>query len=567
MKKQLIRLGLLLSIVVTLPYSGFAEERYRDLLFADVEVVAGVQFGVGRRAEGADQPLLMDIYTPAGDTATDRAVVVLAFPGGFVNGARDDSEMVQMATRFARHGFVAASIDYRLIEDSPDSSGELQVRVLQAIHDMRAAVRFFREDGAGADRYGTDGQHVFAGGISAGAVMAGAMGTLDEGDDLGNTVTEYLAVNGGIAGNSSTNTEFSSAVSGVLQISGAIQDVDWIEPDSAPIFAAHEEFDPIVPCGTIPGLGFIAFGQALVSSGACDMIPAARDVGVPTEFFFDRGSFNHVGFSNSEFIEILDGAAEFFFNEVLRPVALASAVLPGSRAVEVDDVATVFASVINTTDNELTGCVVRPMTDLPAEFSYRTANPVNVPVGEADAPFAIAPGAIQNLVLSVTPDDDFSPTALFLRYECADARAATNVLGVNTLLLSASNDPVADIIGLTTEVDLVAQVNATALFAVGSANVGVTESIAVSVDDGNAGLPLQLLICPTDPATGACVAPATPSSTLTYEAGSTASFAVFATPTGEITNAPASNRIFVRFRGENGDVRGSTSTAVRTLAQ
>ena len=76
MKKQLIRLGLLLSIVVTLPYSGFAEERYRDLLFADVEVVAGVQFGVGRRAEGADQPLLMDIYMPAGDTATDRAVVV-----------------------------------------------------------------------------------------------------------------------------------------------------------------------------------------------------------------------------------------------------------------------------------------------------------------------------------------------------------------------------------------------------------------------------------------------------------------------------------------------------------
>lgn len=566
MIKQLKDRGVyLLAAVLLLLASGvIAEERYRDLLFDDVDVVTGVQFGVGRREGAADQLLLMDIYTPAGDTATNRAAVVLAFPGGFVDGARNDPEMVAMATRFARHGFVAASIDYRLIEGNPDSSGELEVRVLESVHDMRAAVRFFRADAAQANVYGTDGVHVFAGGISAGAVMAAAMGTLDASDELGNTATQFLATSGGIAGNSSANTEFSSAVSGVLQISGAIRDVAWIEPDSAPIYAAHEEFDPIVPCGTIAGLGFASFGLLLESSGACDMIPAAQDVGVSTDFFFDSGSFDHVGFSNSEFLQILDESAQFFFNEVLRPVVLASAVLPGSRAVQVDEVATVFATVINAADMPLTGCTVVPMTDVPADFSYQTASVANDVLGEPNTPFTMAPGAVQNLVLSITPDDGFSSTELFLRYECDDARAAPNALGLNTVLLSASDDPVADVVGLTTEVDLVADVNATALFAVGSANVGVQETITVSLDDGGVGLPLDLMLCRTDSQSGACLETVSASSTLTYEGGSTASFAVFATPQAPIAFNPAINRIFVRFETADGLVRGSTSTAVRT---
>lgn len=564
MQPKGLRCWAVLLMVLFMVQGAHAEERYRDLVFTEITRVNGVQYGVGLREDSADQPLLMDIYAPANDTNTERPVVVLAFPGGFVDGARDDAEMQQMAVRFAQHGFVAASIDYRLIEGRPDSSGELQVSILQAVHDMRAAVRFFREDAATADVYGTDGVNVFAGGISAGAVMAAGMGTLDEGDELDNTATAFLAANGGIAGNSSANTQYASDVSGVLQISGAIRDVDWIEADSAPIYAAHEEFDPIVPCKTLSGLGFITFGLSLRSSGACDMVPAARDVGVPTEFFFDEGSINHVGFSTSEFLQILDDSAAFFFNEVLRPTSLVSAVLPGSRAVQVGQVATVFASVINTSDQALNGCSVVPMTDVDADFSYQTASALNVPTGSANEPFGMAAGAVQNLLLGFTTDDDFSATDVYLRYDCENAKAAAGARGLNTVLLSASNEAVADVIGLTTEVDLEAEPGVTALFAVGSANVGVAETIAVSVDDGGAALPLDLGLCRTNAQTGACDEEVGVSSSLMFEAGSTASFAVFATPTGAIANDPANNRIFVRFTGDGGRVRGSTSTAVRT---
>ena len=546
------------------PAVGQAEERYRDLVFTDVVVESGVVFGAGLREGAASQALLMDIYSPAGDMETQRPAIVLAFPGGFVDGARDNSEMVLMATQFARRGYVAASIDYRLIEGRPDSTDELEVKVLQAVHDMRAAIRFFREDAATGNQYGTDGRHVFVGGISAGAVMAAGTGVFDEGDELDEAAARFLADNGGVGGNSSANRQFSSAASGVLQISGAISDLGWIEPDSPPIYAAHEEFDPIVPCGTSAGLGFAAFGLALRSSGACDMIPAARDLGVPTKFFFDERSVDHVGFSSRDFLQILGDSAGFFYDEVLQPRSLASAVLPGSRSVQVGQLATVFASVINASPNEVTGCGVVPMTDVPAAFSYRTANAMNSPVGDADAPFTLAAGTIQNLILSFTPTADFAATNVFLRYICDDGAAASNALGLNSVLLSGADSPVADIIGLTTVVDLVGERDTTALFAVGSANVGTAEQITVAADDGGAGLPLQLQLCRTDSASGACLETVTPSSTLSYEGASTASFAVFATPTGAIANDPARHRIFVRFVDANGNVRGSTSTAVRT---
>jgi len=135
---------------------------------------------------------------------------------------------------------------------------------------------------------------------------------------------------------------------------------------------------------------------------------------------------------------------------------------------------------------------------------------------------------------------------------------------VNTLLLSADNDPVADVVGLTTVVDLVADADSTALFAVGSANVGAGDEINVSLDTGSANLPVDLLLCETDSATGVCIADPSESVTLSYSAASTRSFAVFANATGAIDNNPATNRIFVRFRDISGTLRGATSTAIRT---
>ena len=553
-----------LPILLLLSGAVGAEQRFVDSMFTDIEVQTGIQFGVGLRESGPDLPLLLDVYAPRNDANTRRPVVVLAFPGGFTSGSRDSAIMVLLANQFAERGYVAASIDYRLIEGSPDSNAEVEISIIQAVHDMRAAIRFFREDAATDNEFGTDGVNVFVGGVSAGAVMSAVTSVLDEGDELSDAVTDFLADNGGMAGNSSTNTQFSHDASGVMQISGAIRRLSWIEPGDVPIYAAHEEFDPVVPCITLPGIAFADSGLLLVSSGACDMIPAARAVGVPTEFFFDSGSFAHIGYSFADLMQILQDSAAFFHNQVLRPKTLASAVLPGSRSVQVGEQATVFASVINATTETASGCTIEPMTPVDASFAFQPTDAANAPVGEADTPFALGPGAAQNLVLTFEAEDDFSPTEVFLEFKCGDDPAASSIQGVNTLLLSAEDSPVADVIGLTTVVDLVADTENVALFAVGSANVGSNDEISVTVDDAGAGLPVDLLLCETDSATGVCLDSPSESVALTYEAATTRSFAVFATATGAIENNPATNRVFVRFRDAGGTIRGATSTAIRT---
>lgn len=204
-----------------------AGERYIDQIFTDVSRSSNVTYGEGARS-GANQVLQMDIYTPDGDTETERPVLILAFGGGFVSGFKRDPLVTAIARDFARRGYVTVSIDYRLFESTPQTEDEFNIAVIEAMHDMKAAVRFMREDAAGPDIYGTSGDAIFVGGISAGGIMASYSGALDLQDDISNGVRDFLDANNGIAGNSSANTHISSDVQGVFSISGAVSNFLWI---------------------------------------------------------------------------------------------------------------------------------------------------------------------------------------------------------------------------------------------------------------------------------------------------------------------------------------------------
>lgn len=212
---------------------------------------------------------------------------------------------------------------------------------------------------------------------------------------------------------------------------------------------------------------------------------------------------------------------------------------------------------------DVAGCEVSPLTPVPVNFSYQLTDAVNAPVGAPNAAFELAAGATQSMILGFEPQSEIDPTDVFIEFNCAEGTAARNTLGLNTVLLSAQSESSADVIGLTTVVDLAADVGDTAIFAVGSANVGAVADITASVDDGGADLPLELSVCLTDATTGACVSDIGPMATLSFAAASTDSFAVFATATDTIDSDPANNRIFVRFSDSDGVVRGATSTAVR----
>ena len=252
------------------------------------------------------------------------------------------------------------------------------------------------------------------------------------------------------------------------------------------------------------------------------------------------------------------------------PPAIVAAVLPGSRSVQLGFSATAFATIINLGPGTAIGCGMAAITNLPAAFNYQTTNPAtNAVIGSPNTPINIAEGAAQSFVFALTPSAPIAPTDVELGFVCTNANRAAINPGLNTLLLSASATPVPDIVALaaTTTNDGIVNIpgtNGTGAFSVATVNVGTTATITASADTGAAALPINILLCETNPATGACISAIGPSVATTINAGATPTFGIFVQGSGNVSFDPAGNRVFVRFTDGVNVPRGATSVAVRT---
>lgn len=283
--------------------------RYLEHVFTDVDIITEVTFGQNTTQGGILNSLEMDIYQPMGDVLNERPVVVLAHGGSFIAGMRQD--MSSICIDLALRGYVTVTIDYRLYDvfaiPSKDVVNEI---VVQAVGDMKAAIRFLREDADNGNTYGIDPDYIFAGGVSAGAITAVHVGFVDAGDDLGETMSEALANNGGLDGDSSDNTSYSSAVQGILNYSGAVKNVDWIGLNNPPIFSAHDEFDTTVPYGSETTTALIT---PVFLEGSGSIHEKTEEIGLWNNLITLEGSSGHVSyFSNpgaAIYSEVLDASA------------------------------------------------------------------------------------------------------------------------------------------------------------------------------------------------------------------------------------------------------------------
>src|SRR5579859_2927430 len=252
-------------------------------------------------------------------------------------------------------------------------------------------------------------------------------------------------------------------------------------------------------------------------------------------------------------------------------VALVSAVLPSSRSVQAGTTATAFGTVINTSaDTTATGCTVQAETDVTTGFYFQVTDPAtNRPVGPVNPSITLPPGGAQSVILSLTPSASFAPTAVAFNFSCANAPSAVSNFGLNTLLLSASSAPAADVVALaaTTTNDGIVDIpgaNGIGAFAVATINLGAPAVINASANTGTADLPVTITICETVPATGQCLAPTTASVNTSIATNATPTFAIFVQGSASVPFQPAMNRVFVQFKDAGNAVRGSTSVAVRT---
>ena len=246
---------------------------------------------------------------------------------------------------------------------------------------------------------------------------------------------------------------------------------------------------------------------------------------------------------------------------------LVAAVLPSSRSVQVGATATAFATVINPRPEMACGVGIALPAGVGA-FAYRQTDCTsNVVVGAENTPVNIAPGGRACYVIALTPGGPFAPAELGFNYSGANAAPVAELNGINTLLFSASTDPVPDMIAIaaTIQGDGIVHVPAATrigAFAVATSNVGVGARIVVSANTAGAPLPLSIALCESNPATSQCISPLGPTVTTDVPAGGTPTFAIFVTATAPIAFEPGTRRIFVVFADEGGVVRGRTSVAV-----
>ncbi len=277
-----------------------------------------------------------------------------------------------------------------------------------------------------------------------------------------------------------------------------------------------------------------------------------------------------------------DGALWFldrYSNEIVRMTVPASsgplfaATLPASRSVQGPPLktptVTAFATIVNAGPVAANGCGIVPVTPVYSGFSFQTTNPsTNAVTGTPNTRVTIPANGAQSFVVAFTPVSEMAPRDVMFGFDCAGLDGAPTVVGLNTLNLSFSIDPVPDMIsvGVTPSGDGYARTGGaggTGVFAVATANIGAAAALTARVRLP-AGVPVAATICKTNSSTGACLAAPAPTVTVNVGANENGTWTAFLQATGSIPPDPAHARVFVEFVDAGGVVRGSTSTAVTT---
>jgi acetyl esterase/lipase len=177
---------------------------------------------------------------------------MLIHGGGMWTGSRAD--MAGTARELARAGYVAASIDYRLVDAAKGRN-----RWPAQLDDAQRAVRWLR---ANADRLGIDPQRIGALGWSAGGQLAVLLGTRDSRIDVDPSLTGYssrvscvvdLAGDVDLAAYTvpPARDEVEALLGGTPEsVSDRYRDASpltWVDANSVPCLIVHGLDDDVVP--------------------------------------------------------------------------------------------------------------------------------------------------------------------------------------------------------------------------------------------------------------------------------------------------------------------------------
>lgn len=114
------------------------KKRYVEAVFDEITIEKDVVFGSSVNEKGETETLKLDIYSPKNDKLVNRPVIFWIHGGGFTYGNNKSQKyVVEMATRFAKKGYVGISIDYRVrAKPKEDAPGTIADAVADAIKGL-----------------------------------------------------------------------------------------------------------------------------------------------------------------------------------------------------------------------------------------------------------------------------------------------------------------------------------------------------------------------------------------------------------------------------------------------
>ena len=281
--------------------------RYIDEVFECVDVTSNVVYAdnitVLPALQGlppmpssmAGMPQGMDIYEPSGDTETDRPLLIYVHTGNFLppflngsaQGTKTDLHAIDICTRFARMGYVVASIDYRLgwnpiAATQEERTIQLIGAAYRGVQDCRTAVRYFRMNAAEmGNEYGIDPGKIGYFGDGTGGYATLAASTISDYndiivDDMGAPITKFWydpgdgsyipmvieAIHGdpeakydGYAPDGTQlcighYPDYSSDVQFNVNLGGALGDHNWLDHGDVPMVTFQCPHDPFAPYTT-----------------------------------------------------------------------------------------------------------------------------------------------------------------------------------------------------------------------------------------------------------------------------------------------------------------------------
>lgn len=227
-----------------------------------IDVAADIPYGT--RGDGT--LLTLDVCSPAavdGAETTALPAVVSIHGGSWARGDKANDDWRRVCLWLASEGFVAASVNYRLVPDATFPA---------AIDDVSLAVEFLR---ANAADYGIDAARIGAFGGSAGGNLAALLGARGDGPlDVGSRVAAVVELSGPIE----LTTEALEADASSMWLHGIVgaylgcdggkcpaaseaSAITHLDASDPPFFVGHSEAE-VVPVGQAE-----RFAAALLTAG------------------------------------------------------------------------------------------------------------------------------------------------------------------------------------------------------------------------------------------------------------------------------------------------------------